>query len=219
MKPFVVGVLLGCLIFVAPIALVVYAYHDVQLHNPSISAANVWRIENARVQGTASPVACRQVKDKWVVTFITANHLVRGVKEGWSVSRDKQQLTGGSLIAQHATEDAALITFISATAIDIIPIEARLPVFGEKVWAVGYPGLKMPIITQGIVSHLFLASASSYNGCSGGPVIDSRGRVIGIVVGVLGYRRNGKVDTVRHIMKFTPAVSLDQWLTAHNISH
>lgn len=181
------------------------------------AAENVWLLENAHIQGTASPVVCRQVNDKWVVTFITAKHLILGIKDEWTISRNEQTLIEGKMIAQHALEDAALIVFTSATYIDIIPLESRSPLFGEEVWAVGYPGVKQPIITQGIVSHLFIASASSYYGCSGGPVIDSRGRVIGIVVGI--FRDILRGISVRHIMKFTPIVSLDEWLTTHNISH
>lgn len=181
------------------------------------AAENVWLLENAHIQGTASPVVCRQVKDKWVVTFITAKHLILGVEDDWKISRNKQTLIGGKMIAQHTLEDAALIVFTSATYIDLIPLESRSPLFGEEVWAVGYPGVKQLIITQGIVSHLFIASASSYYGCSGGPVIDSRGRVIGIVVGIFIDRLRG--ISVQHIMKFTPIVSLDEWLTTHNISH
>lgn len=220
MRAFTYAGLILCVLFLGLIGLTAYDMHTARPYTGRVYAAqNVWRIMNAHTQGTASPVACRQVKDKWVVTFITAKHLIHDVKDDWEVSRNKQTLIEGSLISQHAPEDAALVAFTSATYIDIIPIESRSPVFGEEVWAVGYPGLEQPIITQGIVSHLFLASASSFYGCSGGPVIDSRGRVIGIVVGILGVHHLGRTVSVRHIMRFTPIVGLEDWLTAHDISH
>lgn len=179
------------------------------------AAQNVWRIESEHGQGSASPIECRQLNSKWVVTFLTARHVAQRAKTEWTAFHGKQKLEGGSVITQHTSEDAALIVFISTTPIEILPIESRLPVFGEKVWAVGYPGINQVIITEGIISHLVLASASTYYGCSGGPVIDSKGRVIGIVVSVFSDYRG----VVQHIMRFTPIVNLESWLTARNISH
>lgn len=85
-------------------------------------------------------------------------------------------------------------------------LTCRTPVQGETVTIVGYPsiaGYKAfgPVITKGIVSSLtqppdwmagfgefFITDAKVQPGNSGGPVFDSRGRVIGIAVAMFGQR-------------------------------
>lgn len=74
-----------------------------------------------------------------------------------------------------------------------VRLSRRAPGFGDEIWVIGHPlGTYTNSITRGIVSHperedglfgglWFQHDAGQIDGNSGGPVFDSKGRLVGIV--------------------------------------
>ncbi|OXM84504.1 hypothetical protein CF651_20335 [Paenibacillus rigui] len=132
---------------------------------------------------------------------LTAYHVVDGADRIVCVLNDGQRDVPCELIARNENTDAAVLKLQSGTnagqqeiAYPSLQIQTSAVKHGEKVYALGYPLKEAKIITEGIVNSphalingrdRLLVSAEIVNGMSGGPVIDSSGRVIGIVSGSL----------------------------------
>jgi S1-C subfamily serine protease len=86
--------------------------------------------------------------------------------------------------------DLALLTLPGRAGLDGLPLRDDLPEQGEDVIAVGNPYGLSDTVTEGIISgvrklpngeRVLQTSAAVSSGNSGGPLIDTRGRVVGIV--------------------------------------
>lgn len=99
----------------------------------------------------------------------------------------------GRVAAQDKANDAALVR-IEATGPGALPIGAGKPTLGEEVFTVGCPLGLSHTLTRGVVSHpdrvingqhLIQTDLAINQGNSGGPLVNARGEVIGIVHGRL----------------------------------
>jgi len=182
------------------------------------AARNTWKLEapGHAGSGSAFPISCVLLQDgRWQTLFLTARHVVANQPEtGWEANRNSHRRIGkGTVLSEHQSQDAALVLFWSKRPIPVVILSARMPEFGERVWAVGYPLGGNLVITEGIVSGKNSASAPAYFGNSGGSVVDSKGAAIGIVVSIRGRR-----TPVPHLMLFTSLVDIRPWLLSHGIS-
>ncbi len=139
--------------------------------------------------------------------IVTADHVVHH-DEGIRVRFAGGQVVSGELVGRDPTTDVAVLRAQGA-AVQAVPWEdpARLRV-GNLVLALGRPG-KTLRVTMGIVSVLgeawqtpaggrldryLEADVLLYPGFSGGPLVDTTGKVLGINTG--GLRRGGSLTVV-----------------------
>ncbi len=184
----------------------------------SATARNVWRLSTSDLIGSAFPVSCEKNDDGlWVVLFLTAKHLT-DAKNVTYLSADldgSHPIAGGVVLSQHPTQDASLVLFVTPSYIKPVILDDRRAVFCEEVWAAGYPAAIHLVVTSGLVGgRCNQASSSIYLGNSGGAVIDSGGRVLGISVS----RLMDGTRVVDHVMYFVPITDLADWLHFYGIN-
>ncbi len=190
------------------------------------AAKQVWKLIRRGGGATGFPIYQTYNADDHIYTvwFLTANHVMASDKNAlWAATlRNERALFRGVQTMRHSKLDAALITFRTRKPVKLLSVSDRTPAFGEEVWTVGYPLMLGPFITPGIVSgpgllssSIYRASTQTYSGNSGGPVIDSLGRVIGIAVAVGTDKRSpDKQDwtVIPHMAFFVPTSKLVGWL-------
>lgn len=166
--------------------------------------------------GTGVPVQCDRLDDgRWTIVILTARHVVEGQDlSTWSVNIGLHRWVGTpTLIAKHPTTDAALLRVESDRPIECVPIRWEHPNVGERVWVIGYPAMTPHrVITDGWVGDVGHASAEVFPGNSGGPVIDSEGRLVGIVLTVGVHVQTDDPHYIHHDMGFLPMERLRGWL-------
>ncbi|MSP56243.1 MAG: trypsin-like serine protease [Myxococcales bacterium] len=130
--------------------------------------------------------------------IVTAYHCV--ADGGRPHLRWRDGRTGhGKVVARSPRDDLALIHVVEELEADrafsVLQVREDSPVQGEEVWGLGHPfglqaggklsGLLEWSVTHGVVSavgtHLVQTDAALNPGNSGGPLIDSEGRLIGVV--------------------------------------
>lgn len=118
--------------------------------------------------------------------FVTNFHVVEGCHV---VVVEYQGMRARAKLVALSEEDDLAILEVSGKTESYLPIRNIAPKLGEEVRVAGYPeGLIK--ISQGIVGSvlgdkLVQVSASVSSGNSGGPLVDSGGAIIGVVVGKL----------------------------------
>lgn len=133
---------------------------------------------------------------------ITNAHVIRGLQE-IQVRNGLGKVRRARLLAIHDEEDLAVLAldtpYPAEWALNRSQIEEPMP--GRACVVLGYPlsdilGAKWPALTTGHVSrtqgsdpNLIEITAALNSGNSGGPVVDHRGRLIGVVV--------SKLDTLK----------------------
>ncbi|MBD2847396.1 trypsin-like peptidase domain-containing protein [Paenibacillus sp. IB182496] len=131
-------------------------------------------------------------------TAVTAYHVVKSAERLEAIMADGSLVTGITVTAYDALTDAAVLQFPSrpagAAPYPSVSLRTADAVHGEPVFAIGYPLKETPVITEGIVNapaavingrERVLVSAQIASGMSGGPVLDARGRLAGVVSGSL----------------------------------
>lgn len=125
--------------------------------------------------------------------IVTANHVVANQTDV-KVLDSQGGEQSAELLWQNADRDLALLKVDDASALDTDRLSCRHPKIGEAVIAKGSP-LKTDFVsfwghisgvarTIGPWKHAMIVDITGAPGISGGPVYDSRGRVIGVFVGV-----------------------------------
>lgn len=190
------------------------------------AAKQVWKLIRNGGGATGFPIyQTYNTKDRiYTVWFLTASHAtIDDTNAIWAATlRNERALFRGVHTLRHPKLDAALITFRTKKSVELLSVSDRTPAFGEEVWAVGYPLMLGPFITSGIVSgpgmlssSIYRASTQTYSGNSGGPIIDSLGRVIGISVAVGTDKRTPKKrdwTVIPHMTHFVPTSKIVGWL-------
>jgi len=131
--------------------------------------------------------------------FVTAAHVVQGANS--LKIRTEKGIVPARVISSDEGLDIALLK-IKETGLTAIPLVSSSAVkTGEKVFTIGFPNIGVqgfePKYTEGVISSLtgvqnnprfFQISVAVQPGNSGGPLVDEKGRVIGIV--------NAKLDDI-----------------------
>ena len=197
------------------------------LAQPPVAHTPNWRdaivdtvkvVRNDGAGGTGVPISCTPTgRGSWSVVILTAAHVVRGADlTQWSIETPDRWYGVPTLIAQHDSKDAALLRVMTNGPIPCTPLRFDAIDAGEHVWVIGYPALvDHRVITDGWVGGPGCASAEVFPGNSGGPVVDSHGHLVGIVltVGVHGSPMNRKF--IHHDMGFLPMGEIQEWLASN----
>lgn len=159
--------------------------------------------------------------------ILTDAHVVGNAVRVRVVSAGKQEKMIGEVLRVDRKRDVALIRLEKipdGMDITVLPINITPPKVGDDVYAIGAPRLRklQDTVTRGIVSAsrfdrkmkqpYIQADVDTYEGSSGGPLIDANGNIIGLTV--LGYEVGP--DTLGGLNWFSP---IDDALTKLQISH
>jgi putative serine protease PepD len=153
-------------------------------------------------KGTGFLVASKRVMTNW--------HVVSDAQEGEVaiVFNDGRRMNG-QVIAKDVERDMALVSLAESVQ-DCTPLYLSVhePKVGSKVWVIGHPAGEEWSLTGGGIAALRgddLQLDSSINpGNSGGPVLDVKGRVVGLV-----KSRGEKTPGGRQILGMGMAVGAD----------
>jgi serine protease Do len=122
------------------------------------------------------------------------------------------------VVGYDATRDLAVLRVNAATPVPSLPLADGLPRVGETVFVVGAPRGRLGTVTTGkvvaagtsmpgLVPDIFIqVSAQVRPGESGGPVLNSRGQVVGLVVAASFGESNGRAglavseDAIRGVL-------------------
>jgi len=136
--------------------------------------------------------------------ILTAGHVVDGA-ESFTVTFENGCVYDSNDFYQEEMSDVGFILIEDVDCHTPIPFDNRSLDRGEAAWVFGSPyGTEFLFtVSEGIVSNntltcggffgeksIFMVDAASYPGNSGGPVVDSEGEIIGILVGGYGYSDN-----------------------------
>lgn len=103
-----------------------------------------------------------------------------------------------------------------------LPVADRPAEIGDKIYTIGHPLRFFHTIMKGIVSNFvkriynnkkieyMMISVSSFNGNSGGAVVDTRGKIVGIVSGVMYLDKIGILSSAKILInQLTFAVKIE----------
>jgi len=121
--------------------------------------------------------------------LLTAEHVVSGLDEVVVKLRDGRSLPG-RVVRRNSARDVALVRVRNAPA-SCVPVSSSWPEIGTEVFAIGAPVEEQFAfsVTRGIVSgtpevdgRMMIQTDASVNpGNSGGPLVDAKGRLVGVV--------------------------------------
>ncbi len=143
----------------------------------------VYMIESVYSSASAWVVQCEPFEEGFRVVAVKAAHFVLPIEDDFlfMVYADEHEMMG-TRFSVHPTEDLALVEFFSHTYVRPRAIAPRRPVYGEELWLEGYPGGEGPYLRSGYYSGADRVGMCAWWGDSGGPISDSRGNVVGILV-------------------------------------
>ena len=160
-------------------------------------------------------------KDKVVTNY----HVITGLSAAYVLFADGRTEPVSGVVAADADQDAAILSVLTGTR-PALPLGDELNLHeGESVLAIGAPeGLELSL-TNGIISafrnsgkkFLIQNTAPIAPGSSGGPLLDSRGRVVGVTTSLLvdtpGVYFSIGVGTVKRLLKDSSTMSspLARW--------
>ncbi|MBR1907457.1 trypsin-like peptidase domain-containing protein [bacterium] len=120
-------------------------------------------------------------------TILTSKHVIDGSKKIEVTTYDGKTYSAVVLPTNNKSGDLALIKINPKTPLNVIKLGNSDSIkVGQKVLAIGNPFGFAGTLTQGIVSRIDLAKnkiqtdAAINPGCSGGPILNTTGEVIGI---------------------------------------
>ncbi len=94
---------------------------------------------------------------------------------------------------------------------------------GSSIYAVGFPAGYAQTMTRGIITNLkfiisdtdsFMFDANISPGCSGGPLIDTSGHVVGVIRGILTTNEDGELDDSQNVNVAVPVNLLSGFETS-----
>lgn len=156
-------------------------------------------------------------------TAVTAYHVVKNAGRIEGIFNDGTVVSPIKVVQYNETTDVAVLELpnpqaakVKCGAYPFLPVRGDNLRFGEKVFALGYPLKNTPVITEGIVNNpaavingreRILTSAQVVSGMSGGPLIDEKGELAGVISGSLRTMDNihlaADMDDLREVL---PAV-------------
>lgn len=179
---------------------------------PATALVLTWALETDVGQGSAVSIH----DDGERTLFLTADHNLPGASI--ILSQGSREVEA-EVVAQHPTEDVALLSApITGQALPAW-MTTDIPLPGAVVHAAGnHVGYEL-LVTSGYAGRPGICSTPVVGGCSGGAVVDSRGRLIGIIEAVtwFGDDDTGERWVVFHICHYTPLARIQKWLATHGI--
>lgn len=147
-------------------------------------------------------------------TALTAAHVVKKGDEIQGYYEDGVSLGCFEVIKTDDKNDIALIRIKDKTPDNTyLKISKKIPDYGEKVYAIGYPYGESIFISDGVVStpstkvngkDVTMLTIPITNGVSGGPIISATGEVVGIASAILETNNSMALSpTLKDITKFT----------------
>ena len=131
--------------------------------------------------------------------ILTNQHVVGNAHKARIETADKTHQLIGTVLRRHKVQDVALIKLDDVPSdlkITALPVRKSWPQVGEEVYAIGAPKHRKRLsdtVTKGIISahrknyeifgtrmNLLQADVSIHGGNSGGPLLDSKGNIIGL---------------------------------------
>ncbi len=141
--------------------------------------------------GTAWPIAAGYA--------VTNHHVINGKRTVTLVNRDGSEIIA-HVIASDQTHDIAFLRVSDPAALPpALPFSRSRATLGTSVFTIGYPRIdvmgKTPKLSQGIISGVnglrddptsYQISVPIQPGNSGGPLLNMRGEVVGMITAMLG---------------------------------
>lgn len=163
---------------------------------------------------TISIIGSGFIVDKSNGLIITAAHVVEG-REIFRVALYSEIVIGAELIAVDSVYDLALLK-VDPRFIDysVQPLRLELnPTIGEYVFSIGAPNANIGTMSLGILSRslifidffnteVYLSDLHIYDGNSGCPVFNLKNKIIGMIVGYIGYGAYSAIVPASSIEKF-----------------
>jgi hypothetical protein len=140
--------------------------------------------------------------------LVTNAHVVAGARRLRVILADGRVVDQVDLIDFDREHDVAILA-IPGQDLPTLPLAARLPAVGTQVLAIGSPLGLDRTVSDGLISAVRTTSAGQMlqisapisRGSSGGPVLDSRGRVVGVSTSGLEVGQNVNFAVPIHYAK------------------
>ena len=120
------------------------------------------------------------------------------------------------LVGHHPTEDASMLVVEDPSRVPpALPMRFGPLAFSEKLYSLGYSGKDGPWLDEGRYSGDTRATLTVWFRGSGGPVLDARGRVVGLSTSLVLYpppRWSPHPHPRDGHSYFLPLSDLDDWL-------
>lgn len=156
--------------------------------------------------------------EHYAVDLLTCAHVIEDGVAGWIGELNLDViLMSLEVVAIHPTEDAAIVrAHTIGNPLRVVPVRRTEALAGERVWSIGFPACRPRAIVDGWIGQRGKASAQAFPGQSGSMVVDSRGRLVGIVKAIGTQVGPFNIPVyVTHAMMFVPIVDLLPWLDTH----
>lgn len=124
-------------------------------------------------------------------TLVTAAHVVVNMEYMIATRDDGSTFRVDGLVNADETTDTALCRLPEEAALPVLPAAAGLPMRGEPVAVIGTMYGIANLVLLGNVSGIWTAGSADWilftapvsPGCSGGPLLNDAGEVVGIIAG------------------------------------
>jgi S1-C subfamily serine protease len=164
----------------------------------------LWRIDSEGHSGSAAAIGCVPLAGGgYVVTFLTAGHVVQD-EDQFALRGEHRLAIAGKL--RHPTLDVAVLAAQSPVPQPVLQVRSGLRQ-GEVVSAMGYGLDSYELVVATGRFGARVATMPMVWGCSGGPVVDAQGRLVGVVSTMAQNTQLG-VHTIGGGLQAMPLVGL-----------
>jgi S1-C subfamily serine protease len=170
----------------------------------------------AREEILSEPSAGASIGTAWPLTsgyVVTNNHVVSESNEVILIDKVGQQMRAWAVIRDEANDIALLEVSDSRELPPALPLANSQARLGSSVFTIGFPRLdvmgRTPKLFNGVISGInglrddpekYQTTVPIQPGNSGGPLLNMKGEVVGIITSMLGVRdpANGDIDMLQN---------------------
>lgn len=144
--------------------------------------------------------------------ILTATHVIKYSSRALIISGNEEIIA--KVVYADGDSDIALLSIEGMMTREALSWKTTMPKIGDKTYYTGFPNNYEYLTVDGIISgqtsdHIVLHSYA-WPGASGSTVLDSRGRIIGVVSAIdIGYAYLGIPQLVPDVVLVSPIVQLD----------
>lgn len=178
------------------------------------SALMSMRVETMSGMGSGVVIASVPDDDSWLVHIMTAGHVVTGAQP-----LPPKEIADWAVLERlhvHPDRDAAVIVWRSRKYLPPVELSFEPPHGRQVLWTGAYPADGPLMLYRGIVSERdeedWWVSAPAAPGSSGAPLFDSRGRLVGITLGLMGADLGLGMQLMLTGQYFLPLGDIQPWL-------